>query len=206
MKKFLIIFLLFLSNPVYAVDIKPLLPTFFDKVISKGLFEIPNITMVSNPALVNIHSSEHFSGFDVLMYHGASFPYFGDNVPSIRDKGGIFRCDLIMKFLLQRRHLAPSHSSTLYVPDENSDPLVIEKVPDIFVSGHIHQITAANYRNVSMINSSCWVIQSEDQAKRGIVPHPAKIPIVNLKTREVKIMNFLDDNIKVLIHERQGLK
>lgn len=178
----------------------------FDREISKGFYDIPNMTIVSNPALVNIHASVGFSGLDVLMYHGASFPYFGDNVLSIRDKGGIFRCDLIMKFLLQRRHLAPSHSSTLYIPDENCDPLVISTVPDIFVSGHIHQITVGNYRNVSLINSSCWVVQSEDQAKRGIVPHPAKIPIINLKTREIRIMNFLEDNIKVLLVERSGLK
>ena len=178
----------------------------FDKNISKGFYEIPNMIIVSNPALVNIHSSEGFPGFDVLMYHGASFPYFADNVPSIRDKGGIFRCDLIMKFLLQKRHLAPSHSSTLYIPDESSDHLVIEKVPDIFVSGHIHQITVSNYRNVSLINSSCWVVQSEDNAKRGIVPHPAKIPLINLKTREIKIMDFLDDDIKVLYSERMSLK
>ncbi|MBI2148709.1 metallophosphoesterase [Candidatus Woesearchaeota archaeon] len=176
----------------------------FDKIISRGFYEIPNMILVSNPAVVNIHSSDNFPGFDVLMYHGASFPYFGDNVPSIRDKGGILRCDLIMKFLLQRRHLAPSHSSTLYVPDETFDPLVIEKIPDIFVSGHIHQITVSNYRNVSLINSSCWVVQSEDNAKRGIIPHPAKIPIINLQTREIKIMNFLDDSIKVLFVEREA--
>ncbi len=178
----------------------------FDKDISKGFYEIPNLIMVSNPGFVNIHSSEGFPGFDVLMYHGFSFPYFADNVPSIRDKGGLARCDLIMKFLLQRRHLAPSHSSTLYVPDDERDPLVIEQVPDIFVSGHIHQITVGSYRNVSLINSSCWVVQSEDNAKRGIIPHPGKIPLLNLKTREIKIMNFLDDSVKVLYTERMGLK
>lgn len=174
----------------------------FDKNISKGFYDIPNMVLVSNPSFININSSQKFPGFDVLVYHGYSFPYFADNVSSIRDKGGIFRCDLIMKFLLQRRHLAPSHSSTLYVPDNAKDSLVIEKVPDIFVSGHIHQIVATNYRNVTMINSSCWVIQSEDQAKRGIVPHPGKIPIINLKTREVKLMNFLDSDVKVLLSER----
>lgn len=178
----------------------------FDKVISKKIYEIPNMVVVSNPAVVNIHYSEEFPGFNVLMYHGFSFPYYGDNVPSITEKGGIFRCDLIMKFLLQKRHLAPSHSSTLYIPDGEFDPLVIRDIPDIFVSGHIHQITANNYRNVSMINSSCWVVQSEDNARRGIVPQPCKIPIINLKTREIKIMNFLDENTKVLLSERMGLK
>lgn len=178
----------------------------FDPKISKGFYEIPNMVIVSNPAMVNIHSSEDFPGFDVLMYHGFSFPYFADNVTSLREKGGIARCDLIMKFLLQRRHLAPSHNSNLYVPNEEYDPLVIENIPDLFISGHIHQITVGNYRNISLINSSCWVVQSEDNAKRGIIPHPAKIPIMNLKTREVKIMNFLDNNVKVLYTERLNLK
>lgn len=169
----------------------------FDKAISKSFYEIPNIIMVSNPAIVNVHSSEDFSGIDVLMYHGYSFIYYADNVPSIRSKGGQDRCDLIMKFLLQRRHLAPAHSSTLYVPEPSFDPLVIEKIPDIFVSGHIHRIMASNYRGVTLINSSCWVTQTEDQAKRGIVPHPAKIPIINLQTREIKIMNFLSEDENV---------
>ena len=187
-----------------AIRIAELQPI-FDKDLSKGFFTIPNMIQVSNPAMVNIHSSDGFPGFNVLMYHGFSFFYYGDQVPSIREKGGIARCDLIMKYLLQKRHLAPSHGSNLYVPDEQEDPLVIEKVPDIFVSGHVHQITVGSYRNVSLINSSCWVVQSEDNAKRGMVPHPSKIPIINLKTREVRIMNFLDDETKVLFNERQGL-
>ncbi len=178
----------------------------FDKKISAGFYGFNNTVIVSNPSVVNIHSSDGFPGFDVLMYHGFSFPYFGSSVPSIAEKGGIFRSDLIMKYLLQKRHLAPTHGSNLYMPDESDDPMVISTVPDIFVSGHIHQIATGNYRNVTIINSSCWVTQSDDQARRGIVPHPSKIPIINLKTREVKIMNFLDDDVKVLVSERLGLK
>ena len=178
----------------------------FDKQMAKGLYNLPNLLIVSNPAVVNIDSTDNFPGFDVLMYHGFSFPYYTESVPSLRSKGGLKKCDLIMKFLLQRRHLAPSHGSTLYVPDDEEDSLVIDIVPDIFVSGHIHQITIGNYRNVSLINSSCWVVQSEDNAKRGIIPEPAKIPIINLQTREVKIMNFLSDGVKVLVEERLAAK
>jgi len=176
----------------------------FDKNITKGFYEMPNVHIVSNPAIVNIHSSEIFPGFNVMMYHGFSFPYYADNVPSLRAAGGIFRCDLVMKYLLQKRHLAPSHGSNQYIPDPRGDSLVIDTVPDIFVSGHIHQISVSNYRNVTLINSACWVVQSEDNAKRGIVPSPAKVPILNLKTRQVKIMNFLSDDVKVLLSERMG--
>lgn len=154
------------------------------------LWGMPNVTMVSNPSIVNIHSSEDFPGFDVLMYHGYSFDFFVANVDSIRDQGGYDRADLIMKFLLQRRHLAPTHTATLYIPDSKKDPLVIDKIPDFFITGHIHKAAAANYRNITMICSSCWQSKTSFQEKVGHHPEPARVPIVNLQTRQVKILRF----------------
>lgn len=147
--------------------------------------------MVSNPAVVNIHKKEDFVGFDVLMYHGFSFPYFADIVEDIRSKGGQKRPDLLMKFLLQKRHLSPTHTSNLYIPDKNQDPLVIENIPDFFITGHIHRVSSSDYRNVTMINCSSWLAETEYQVKVGLRPQPARVPIINLQTREVKIMNFL---------------
>ncbi len=157
---------------------------------AKSIYELTNTILVSNPALVNIHSSKTSKGFDVLMYHGYSFDYFVANVDAIRNKGGYNRADLIMKFLLQRRHLAPTHTSTLYIPDANKDPLVIEKAPDFFVTGHIHKSIAANYKNITMICGSCWQSKTAFQEKVGHVPEPSRVPLVNLKTREIKILKF----------------
>lgn len=160
------------------------------KEFSGPLYELPNVTMVSNPSFVNIHSSEGFPGFDVLLYHGYSFDFFVSEVDSIRNSGGYDRADLIMKFLLQKRHLAPTHTSTLYIPDTTNDPLVIDKVPDFFVSGHIHKSITANYRNVTMICGSCWQSKTSFQEKVGHHPEPSRVPIVNLKTRGIKILKF----------------
>lgn len=160
------------------------------KDFAKSIWELPNVTLVSNPSTVNIHSSEDFSGFDVLLYHGFSFPHLADNVVSIRQSGGMERADLIMKFLLQRRHLAPPHTSNLSIPDTEEDPLVISKIPDFFVTGHIHRTTVANYRNITMLNCSCWVSQSSFQAKMGMIPEPARALLVNLQTRQVKVLKF----------------
>ncbi|MFC1723932.1 hypothetical protein ACFL0V_07375, partial [Nanoarchaeota archaeon] len=146
-----------------------------------------------NPAIVNIDSSEEFSGFDILMYHGFSFIWYADVVESIRSKGGQKRPDLIMEFLLKRRHLAPTHKSTLYLPDEKRDHLVIEKVPDFFVSGHIHRVSATNYRNVTCLNCGCWLRTTEYQEKAGIEPQPGKAVLVGLHDRKVKILNFHED-------------
>ena len=155
--------------------------------------ERENVFSVSNPALVNIGATNNFSGFDVLIYHGGSFPYYADSVDDIRLKGGVTRTDMIMKLLLRKRHLAPTHTSTSYIAG-SKDNLVINKVPDFFISGHLHRCSVANYNNVIMLNCSCWFPQSDYQEKRGIEPEPSRAILVNLHTMESKIIYFGNEN------------
>lgn len=160
------------------------------KEYAQPLYDVPNVTLVPNPAYITIEKTEEFDGFDILMYHGYSFDYFVASVDSIRNAGGYDRADLIMKFLLQRRHLAPTHESTVYVPHASADPLVISKIPDFFVSGHIHKSSVANYRGITMICGSCWQAKTAFQERVGHNPEPARVPVVDLKTRKVKILRF----------------
>lgn len=156
----------------------------------QSIYSLPNIVFVSSPSFLNIHYSADFEGFDVLMYHGFSFPFYADHVESIRSNGGQKRADLIMQFLLQRRHLAPSHTSTLYIPDPAKDHLVISQVPDFFVTGHIHRVTVNNYKNITLLNCSSWLSETDYQQKVGLVPEPARAIIVNLQTRDAKVLRF----------------
>ena len=154
------------------------------------LLRLPNVIPVSNPGVVNIDASGDFPGFDVLLYHGYSFDYYVANVDSIRQQGGYERADLIMKFILQRRHLAPAHTSTLILPDQFFDPLFIGIVPDIFATGHIHRTSVSDYKNITLINGSCWQGKTKFQERLGHSPQPSRLPVFNLKTRAVKIINF----------------
>lgn len=160
------------------------------KEYAQELYDIPNATLVPNPAYITIEDNEDFEGLDILMYHGYSFDYYVSTVDSIRNAGGYDRADLIMKFLLQRRHLAPTHESTVYIPHSHGDPLVISKIPDFFVSGHIHKSYVSNYRGVTMICGSCWQAKTAFQERVGHNPEPARVPVVDLHTRKVKILRF----------------
>ncbi len=175
-------------DSVRIAEPQPLL----DKKAIGILAELPNIFLTTNPAIVNIGSTESFQGFNVLIYHGFSFPYIAENVDSIRKAGRLDNPEMIMKYLLQRRHLAPTHASNQYLPSAEEDPLFIEKIPDFFISGHIHKTKVMNYKNITLMNCSCWIAQTEDQERRGIQPDPCKVILVNLKTREIKILNFMD--------------
>jgi len=162
----------------------------FPRTYCAPIYEIPHATIVSNPALINIHSSEDFPGFNVLLYHGYSFDHYVAEVSTLRNQGGYDRADLIMRFLLQRRHLAPTHTSTQYIPDTKRDPLVIDTVPDFFISGHIHKSVSANYKGTTLICGSCWQSKTAFQEKVGHHPEPSRVPVVNLKTRDIKILKF----------------
>ena len=156
---------------------------------AEALYNLPNLTMVSNPSLINIHSSKDFEGFNILLYHGYSFDYFIANIDNIRLNGGYDRVDLVMKHLLQRRHLAPTYSSTPYLPTEQ-DHLIIDKIPDFFITGHVHKCAISSYKNVTLISGSCCQSTTSFQEKMGHKPEPGRVPVVNLKTREVRILRF----------------
>ena len=162
------------------------------KDYAKPLWELPNVTMVCNPCFINIHSSLDFGGLDVLTYHGYSFDDYGEIVPSIKNSGKHIsdRAPLIMRFLLQRRHLAPQHTTTMYIPDHRMDPLVIERVPDLFFAGHIHKAGVLQYRGTTLVSASCFQGKTDFQEKVGHDPDPGVVPVVNLQTRNVMMMRF----------------
>ncbi len=160
------------------------------------LYSLPNVYMVTNPSIINIHAVEGFEGFDVLLYHGMGFDYYVNNVDYIRNNGGYDRADLMMEFLLKKRHLCPTHIAGLSMPDIESDPLVIEHVPDFFVTGHMHHdVLVSNYKNVCLVGCGSFQSMSSFQEKMGhenIIP--SKIPIINLKTRRINVLDFSETN------------
>ena len=162
-----------------------------DKNYAAALHEMENVVLVGNPSLVNIHSSKDFQGFNILIYHGYGFHYFIDNIDSLRNGNARDNPNLVLKYLLQRRHLSPTHGSTLYVPGAE-DYLVIGNLPDFIVTGELHRSDVSSYNNITLINCSCWQAKTDFQEKTGNNPDPSKVPIVNLKTREVKMMKFGD--------------
>jgi len=161
----------------------------FDENYAWPLYELENVIMVENPSLVNIGSSENFEGFNVLIYHGFSFPYYANNIPKLMVEKTMNSPEKIMKYLLMNRHLAPAHSSIQYFPLEK-DPHFIRKIPDIFVAAHTHKSGVTHYNNVLLISTSSWEGLTPYQEKFGNKPDYGKVPMFNLKTRAIKILDF----------------
>jgi len=81
----------------------------------------------------------------------------------------------------------------VYIPNAEKDPLVITEVPDVLCTGEVHRLDIENYNGVLIITGSCWQAQTPFEEKVGNIPDPAKVPVLNLKSRELKIFYFGDD-------------
>ncbi|MFW6282450.1 MAG: metallophosphoesterase [Minisyncoccales bacterium] len=160
-----------------------------DEKYAWPLYEMENVIVVENPSLVNIGASENFKGFDVLLYHGFSFTYYANNIPTLVSERTMNSPEKIMRFLLKHRHLAPTHGSVQYFPSEK-DPLLLSKVPDIFVSGHTHKSGVVYHNNILVVSGSSWEGMTPYQEKFGNTPDHCKVPMINLKSRAVKILDF----------------
>jgi len=155
-----------------------------------SLLNLKNAYLVSSPAVVNIHSSKDFEGFNFLLYHGASFHFYANSVPHLRLADAKNNPAMIWKYLLNKRHLAPTHGSTVYIPNSEDDALLIDKIPDVVINGDMHTSDAGLHNGVVIISGSCWEEKGEVQIRRGNEPDPGRVPFFNLKTREVSFLDF----------------
>jgi len=132
----------------------------------------------------------------VLIYYGGSLNKFIDEVEKIRVNYG-HRCPTrVVEEILKRRHLAPVYGEMDIVPNKDGDDLVLKDLPDVFFIGSQHRAMVSSYNNISIISSSCWQSKTDFKEKVGGDPDPCKVPILNLKSREVKILDFSEGGVK----------
>jgi len=160
-----------------------------DKRFALALQDIDNILLLSNPAVVTVGASNKSKGSTIFLYHGYSLDYYAGDVEELRLAGAFKKPSIVIPFLLKKRHLAPTHSSTLYFPNE-IDPLLMMEAPDIFVSAHMHKSAVSNYNKITTICCSCWQSKTSFQEKCGHEPDLCKVPIINLKTNKINILDF----------------
>ncbi len=136
---------------------------------AKALYELDNVEFISNPGIISL------DGINVLIYHGRSF----DDLVMAVKQFSHERNDLLMEELLQKRHLAPIYGERTPLASELEDYLVIDEVPDVFHTGHVHINTYRKFKGIHLINSGTFQTQTEFQKIYNIEPTPAEVPILH---------------------------
>ncbi|QGA81074.1 DNA-directed DNA polymerase II small subunit [Halomicrobium sp. LC1Hm] len=137
----------------------------------------------SNPSLVTVE------GVTVLMYHGVSLDEVIAELPD--EKASYDEPHKAMYQLLKKRHVAPQYGGHTRLAPEDRDYLVMEEVPDVFHTGHVHKLGWGKYHNVLAINSGCWQAQTDFQKSVNIDPDAGFAPILNLDTLDMTVRKFV---------------
>lgn len=136
---------------------------------AESLYELKNAEFVSNPGIVSL------DGINTLIYHGRSFDDLAMSVKGFSHQ----QSELIMRELLEKRHLAPIYGERTPLASEYEDHMVINDIPDVFHTGHVHINAYKKHKGVHMINSGTFQSQTEFQKIYNIMPTCAEVPVLH---------------------------
>jgi len=151
------------------------------KEFAEPVYNTRTITSLGNPCEVELH------GVRFLLHHGRSLEDMLASAPGM----SFSRPEKAMELQLRCRHLAPEYGNRTSTALSRADHLVIEEPPDIFQSGHIHVFGQESYRGTLIVNSGAWQSQTDYQQRLGLEPTPGLLPIVNLQTLKLSVINFM---------------
>jgi len=148
--------------------------------MAESLYRMDNVRWVGDPSYVRLH------GVTFLVYHGRSL----DDVIATTPDLSYDKPTDAMKLLLRSRHLAPIYGKRTALSPELRDFMVIDPVPDVLHSGHVHTFGELSYRGTLLVNSGTWQAQTSFQSNMGLEPTPSVIPVLDLSTLTVTRRNF----------------
>ncbi len=157
-----------LPQPAVAID------------MAESLYGMDNLRWVGDPSYVKLN------GVTFLIYHGKSL----DDVIATTPDLSYDKPTDAMKLLLRSRHLAPTYGKRTALSPELRDFMVVDPVPDVLHSGHVHTFGELTYRGTLIVNSGTWQAQTSFQSNMGLEPTPSIIPVVDLSTLAVIRRNF----------------
>ncbi len=140
------------------------------KKYAEKIYSLNNITMLGNPCMIDME------GIKILMFHGQSLDDIIASIPGL----SYSKPAEAMKILLKSRHLSPIYGQRTPIAPEKEDMMVIEEVPDILHSGHVHVIDVDSYKGTLLVNSGAWQSQTPFQQTMGITPTPGIAIAINL--------------------------
>lgn len=135
-----------------------------------------NVVFTGNPVTVELH------GRSIMMYHGMSIYDVSESIPGLSPEDPI----PVMEELLKKRHLSPIYGQNVRLSPEEQDYLVIDEIPDLLHSGHVHKYGEGSYQGVKIINTATWQDQTDFQKSKGISPDCGYWSVLNLSNMNIE--------------------
>ncbi|MHA1610640.1 MAG: metallophosphoesterase [Promethearchaeota archaeon] len=140
--------------------------------------------MMGNPTTLSFH------GIKTQMFHGTSLIDINMSIPGMSNEDPFGT----MKELLRCRDLAPTYGKKTEIAPVEKNWMVMDSLPDILHTGHLHKNGYGKYHGILAINSGCFQAQTDFMDSLGIVPDYGKPTIVNIKDRlKTKVIDLVGE-------------
>ncbi|MEM3030891.1 MAG: DNA-directed DNA polymerase II small subunit [Candidatus Micrarchaeia archaeon] len=139
----------------------------------------PNAHFLGNPSQLEVE------GLRALLYHGTSL----DSIIAAIPNSSYERPEKAMAELLKRRNLSPIYGENPIIP-EHRDYMLIDEAPDLIHMGHLHKNGADRYKGTFLLNAGTWQARTSFQIRLGHVPTPCFLPVYNLRSLKLDVINF----------------
>jgi DNA polymerase II small subunit len=159
---------------VRGVEPQPTIPAAFRKGFPDSC------VWVENPSLLSLQ------GVRVLMYHGRSI----DDMIGLIPDASYAHPQQMMEEMLRRRHLALTYGKRVPLAAEKVDRLIIDPIPEVLHTGHVHTSGITTYRGVLGINAGAWQSQTAFQRQMNVHPTPGRAVILDLQTLQPEVLDF----------------
>ena len=167
-------------DPVRNAIPRPAVP----KKYTEQLLNI-GVKCIGNPAVIKTHN------VNTLVYHGDSIIDMNLLIHGLENDKPVEA----MKEFIKCRHLAPMFGKKTQIAPISKDWLVIDNIPDIFHTGHVHINGTGKYNHVTLVNSGCFQAQTDFMNSFGIHPTPGIVSMIELDT--LKIVQPINFNNKI---------
>ncbi len=148
-----------------------------DKKVGKSLYSLSNVQNYGNPVRITIN------GMKFLIYHGQGYK------DMFHDRLKLKSNNLIegIKELLEYRHLFPEYGPFVPIAPYSKDYLVIDEIPDIIVTGHLHKVNYGSHKGIYI--ASCGTFLKTSKEKENLLSLGV-FPVIETGTGEIEILDL----------------
>lgn len=161
-------------DAVRLAEPQPIFQEIFRNFFDKGTI------FFSNPAFIQIET------YTIGLYHGKAFDEWVEFFPDLSRE----RTCEIMELMLEKMHFCPFLGGRNHTAPGFDDPLIIKKIPNLFITGHVHHFDYLFHKGTHMINASAWQGQTPFQKKVNFKPKTSILSLVDISTNKLDILSF----------------
>ena len=148
-----------------------------DKKVGRSLYSLSNVQNHGNPLRMTIN------GMRFLIFHGQGYEQI------FKDRLKLESHEMIkgMQELLEYRHLFPEYGPFYPIAPYSDDYLVIDTIPDIIITGHLHKSNHSMYKGIRIVSCGTFLRDGKDNENLSSL---GVFPIIETKTGEIKMLDL----------------